>query len=379
MLAGTLYLFLSSSSDSFWMVLVCFVGAGAGTLLFFRGFRMLRYKRLILDTPLSRIHSASVGLVEITGTPIGPKTLTAPVTTEPCYYYRVQAWEWKESGNKHEWEQVLDESLCVPFFLEDGTGRILIDPQGAEMDVHRSFFDEIGASFRSGRDLHYENARSFLVKRGLVAYEKIKIEERILQPGFPLFVFGTLGENPSRGSWDPQPHHAGGGASPFNIDFASGPGLAITLQSTTTGSQTGPLNSARVNVLTHIPGAQVTTFKMQRAPGSGTPVLSPAAAEALQRFNANVPAGVLVEAPNTVTVINDSVPANPRDPAFDLQPSAAISKGQRGEPFTISWHSQKEVVQALAWKSLLYIWGGPVLAIVSLYFLLLYWKLNSSF
>jgi len=372
-------LFLSSSSDSFWMVLFCFVGAGVGTLLFFRGFRMLRYKRLILDTPLSRIHSASIGLVEITGTPIGPKTLTAPVTAAPCYYYRVQAWRWQESGNKHEWKRVLDESLCVPFFLEDGSGRMLIDPQGAEMDVHRSFFDEIGSSFRSGSGLHYENARSFLVKRGLVSYEKIKIEERIIQPGFPLFVFGTLGENPSRGSWDPQPHHADGGAAPFNIEFGHGAGLEITLQSTTTGSQTGPLNSALVNVLTHIPGAQVERFEMQRAPGSGAPKLSPAAAEALQRFNATGSAGVPRDSGIAVAVIEHNAPPNPGAASFDPQPSAAVSKGQRGDPFTISWHSQKEVVQALAWKSLLYIWGGPVLAIVSLYFLLLYWKLDSSF
>ena len=57
---------------------------------------MLRFKRMILNTPLSRIHSASVGLVEVMGTPVGPHVLTAPVTGEPCYYYRVQAWQWVE-------------------------------------------------------------------------------------------------------------------------------------------------------------------------------------------------------------------------------------------------------------------------------------------
>lgn len=364
-------LFFSSSSDGFWIVLTCPVGAAIGTLLFFNGFRMLRYKRLILDTPLSRIHSASIGLVEITGTPTGPKTLTAPVTKAPCYYYRVQAWQWEESGRNHEWKRVLNESLCVPFFLEDGTGRMLIDPQGAEMDVHRSFSDEIRASFFNSRDLLPENVRGFLVNRGLVPYEKIKIEERIIQPEFPLFVFGTLGENPSRGSWEPRPHVAGGGASPFNIQFGGGPGLEITFQSTRTRSQTGPLNNALVNAITHIPGAQVTRLELQRAPGSGAPVLSAAAAEALQRLDIGVPAGVLGDSPNAVAVINDSSPANPSAPSFDLRPSAAIGKGQRGDPFTISWHSQKEVVRALAWKSTLYIWGGPVLAIAFLYFLFL--------
>ena len=371
---GTTFL-LSSSSDGFWIVLFCLAGAAIGTFLFFKGFHMLRYKRLILDTPLSRIHSASMGLVEITGTPTGPKTLTAPVTGAPCFYYRVQAWQWEESGKNHEWKQVLDESLCMPFFLKDSTGRMLINPQGADMDVHRSFSDEIGASFFNSRGLLPENVRNFLVKRGLVPYEKIKVEERIIQPGFPLFVFGTLGDNPAPASWDPLPHLAGGGASPFNIQFSWGPRLGITLQSTRIASQPGPLNSAMLNALSRVPGAQVRCLEIQRGPGSGAPMLPDAAAESLRSVGVNVPPGILDGSSVAVAVINDNAPANPSAPLFDPHPSAAISKGGRGDPFTISWHSQKEVVRALAWKSMLYIWGGPVLAVASLYFLLLYWNL----
>jgi hypothetical protein len=236
MVAGILCVFRLSGSSEFWIVLACLAGVVIGTLLFFNGFRMLRYKRLILNTPLSRIHGASIGLVEITGTPTGPKTLAAPVTGEPCYYYRVQVWQWQESGKNHEWKRVLDESLYLPFFPEDDSGRVLIDPQGAKMDVHKSFSDEIGASFFNSRDLLPENIRSFLVKRGLAPYEKIKVEERIIMPGFPLFVFGTLGDNPAAASWEPRPHPSGGGTSPFNIQFSGGPGHGITFQTVKIGN-----------------------------------------------------------------------------------------------------------------------------------------------
>jgi hypothetical protein len=37
----------------------------------------------------------------------------------------------------------------------------------------------------------------------------------------------------------------------------------------------------------------------------------------------------------------------------------------------ISWHSQREVVQSLAWKSALCIWGGPALTLACVYFLIL--------
>ena len=73
------------NSLSFWFLLLCLSGLVGGSVAFYQGFRMLRFKRMILNTPLSRIHSASVGLVEVMGTPVGPHVLTAPVTGEPCY------------------------------------------------------------------------------------------------------------------------------------------------------------------------------------------------------------------------------------------------------------------------------------------------------
>jgi E3 Ubiquitin ligase len=353
MLAESLWMFYLSSSDSFWFVAAGSAGVVIGPFLFFTGFRMLRYKRMILDTPLSKIHSASIGLVEILGTATGPNTLAAPVTGDPCYYYRVQAWQWQESGNKHEWKRVLDESLYLPFFLEDSTGHVLINPQGAEMDVHKSFNDEIGASFFNTRDLLPPNVRNFLVNRGLVPYEKIKVEERIIQPGFPLFVFGTLGDNPASASWSPRPHVAGGGASSFNIQLSAGPGFRITFRRTKTSSQPRLLNKVVTSALGHIPAVQLERSEMQ------------------------MPAGVPTKSPAAVAVANGDAPANPPAPSFDLHPSVAISKGERGEAFTISWHSQKEVLQSLAWKSTLCIWGGPILGIACLYFLLLYWKFIS--
>jgi hypothetical protein len=170
-------------SGNMGLILVAVGGTFGGLYLFYQGFRMLRFKRMILGTPLSRIHSASIGLVEVTGTPMGPYVLTAPVTGDPCYYYRVQAWQWVEPDNKHAWKAVLDESMFVPFFLEDSTGRVLVNPQGAQMDIHRSFSDEIGAVIFSTPGLCPPHVRDFLAMRGLIPAEKIKVEERVISPG----------------------------------------------------------------------------------------------------------------------------------------------------------------------------------------------------
>jgi hypothetical protein len=68
--------------------------------------------------------------------------MLAPITGVPCYYFHTTAWERQQRGKNSEWVKIADESLHVPFFLDDDTGRILVDPQGAEMDIHCDFKDE---------------------------------------------------------------------------------------------------------------------------------------------------------------------------------------------------------------------------------------------
>ncbi|MBV9479982.1 MAG: hypothetical protein JO249_04400 [Acidobacteria bacterium] len=62
---------------------------------------------------------------------------------------------------------------------------------------------------------------------------------------------------------------------------------------------------------------------------------------------------------------------NGEEKQFNLHPAVVLRKGAKGEPFIISRHSQREVIRELAGKSLLYVWGGPLLALASVAYLLL--------
>src|SRR6266702_7830880 len=86
------------------------VGAIAGVYWFVKGFRLLQRKRLILNTPTSKIRSASMGLVEVNGLAVGPYTMPAPITGVSCYYYRTMAWQLKQAGKNTKWQKVADES-----------------------------------------------------------------------------------------------------------------------------------------------------------------------------------------------------------------------------------------------------------------------------
>lgn len=347
------------NGNGVWLALLGAAGSAAGVYLFYSGFRMLRFKRMILGTPLSRIHSASIGLVEVTGFPVGPYVLSAPITGDPCFYYRVRAWQWieSESGKSHEWKSVLDETLFVPFFLEDGTGRVLIDPKGADLDVHKSFSDEIGASIFLTRDLVPPNIRDFLAKRGLVPAEKIKLEERIIPKGYPLFVFGSLGENRVGNSWSPRPQTNTVSVGRFAFPYGNG----SRVDTSANPRPSVPAAPASVGALNRVAGVHVDTAQVQ-------PSRDSVSAEIFDRLVAT--RGQTAFA---------TTPANPSAGTsaagdFDLHPSVAISKGQRHEPFAISGHSQKEVAGRLAWQSAACIWGGPVLTLASLYFLMNYFQ-----
>lgn len=349
------------SEFEIWLLIIAAICAAVGIRFFFDGFRLLRVKRLILNTPLSRIHSAAVGLVELNGTPIGPYTLTSPVTGEACYYYRVRAWQWLESGNKHSWHLILDENLYVPFFLEDSTGRVLIVPQSAELDVHRSFSDEVSSTLFNSPGLLPPNVRDFMVKRGLIPFEKVRIEEQIIPRSFPLFVFGTLGERPR------------------SVSFSATPNIPselrdmLPLNSATPATWSGTLRSpggVLLNFLRGLSGTQVKVIRLNRSAGSPPGGLTADTIATLT--NAGMPLsealGLAVATRNMQKPQPSSDHSNFGD--FDLHPSVAVSKGERGDPFVISRNSQRELVGELGWKSTARIWCGPVLAIAGIWYLL---------
>lgn len=352
------------------------VGAIAGVFLFLRGFSMLRCKRLIMNTPASKIRSASMGLVEISGTAKGPQTVPAGITGEACYYYRAMAWQLKYSGRNREWKKVADESLYVPFFVEDATGDALVDPQGAELDIHCNLKDELGSSF-FGSGMMPENTSRFLLRYGLSMSEKIRLEEYCIKPGDPLFVLGTLGQNTAAARWTPTPHvsvlgssfksrlsfFGPTGSSMFRaLGWSSGLKVPVDVNVNVTAPSAATQSASSASSWSSVSLEEEAMHAMAAAPNRE----ATGAAASSTREMASAPAGVETEAAPPETDPNAQSAT-----AFNVHPTVAIGKGTNHEFFMISWHSQREVVQSLAWKSALCIWGGPALTLTCVYFLIL--------
>jgi len=160
----------------------------AGLHLFFRGFRLLKRKRWIEDTPVSKIASAAIGPVKVLGRASGPYTLLSPLAQVDCLYYRAVAWSGQRAESEEPRESRAVESIFVPFFVEDETGRLMIDPRGVELDLPREYDETISGNSMS------ECARRFLRRHGLSAEGETTVAEYAIKPGDPLLVLGTLGE-----------------------------------------------------------------------------------------------------------------------------------------------------------------------------------------
>jgi len=173
-----------------WLILL-FGASGviAGLFLFFRGFRLLRQKRLIEDTPVSKIAAAAMGRVKLIGKATGPYTLISPLSGADCYYYRAVAWNGQNAQNEQEVERRAVETIYAPLFIEDETGRLMIDPRGARLDLPYEYDEAVSGISMS------ECARRFLRRHGLSDVSSTTVTECVIKPGDPLFVLGTLAEN----------------------------------------------------------------------------------------------------------------------------------------------------------------------------------------
>ena len=266
------------------------MGAVAGVYSFFRGFRFLGRKRLIENIPTSKIRGAAMGPLEVCGKIIGPYTLISPLSQLDCFYYRATIWISPE--NKRRWTKVAEEAVCVPFFVEDGTGRLMVDPSGAELELACDF---------EGADVEAAHVRPFLERHGLSPVSSIRLEERCIHPSDTLFVLGVLGER--------------------------------------LRERLGNLD---------LEGSRVVTLSREAAD--------------LQRRGALE--AMHVRVPEYDPAISSD------EEKFDTSPPVLLQAGDHKEPFFISQNSQRRVLEELEWKTKLYVWGGPVLALVSLGILL---------
>jgi hypothetical protein len=343
------------------LAILSLIAIAGGLYFFVLGFQLLARKRLLLTTPSSKVRSAALGLVEVNGMAAGPHTMPAPITGKPCFLYHTTAWQ-QRADKKQEWEKVADETLHLPFFIDDGTGQLLIEPLGADLDLRRDFREEYASSFFSSAFFSNEanvppRVSVFLSRHGIVPARRLRIEERLIKPEDALFIAGTLTENP------------GVEVRPFSPRDVR---VDVSVKDVPTGSFSE-----------QIPAVQVIKLHGGTAPSATQEMTQQAKiAAALTRAGITKPeAWSAAGVPYQSVAVAENAPDSegdkdhvrveqPQLSSFNFTPPVVLMKGANNPTFVISFRSQKEFVSTLAWKSAAMVWGGAAITLLGLYMLL---------
>ena len=178
---------LTAPVDDFWrisitLVLFCLTG-------FFFGFYYLYRKRIIEDTPTSKIRSAAQGYVELAGNGelLEKESNVAPLTGITCTWYSYSIAERRRSGKRTRWVVIESDTSKADFRLVDETGETIIDPEGA--DVTPAITD-----VWYGNSRHPDPDKPGTVSGSLfrAAFKRYRYIEKRLHPGEPLYAIGLF-------------------------------------------------------------------------------------------------------------------------------------------------------------------------------------------
>lgn len=167
-----------------------------GIYAFVHGFRSMRVRRLIMDTPTAKVRSLAMGLVEVLGTVRARSRVTAPFTNRACAWWEVELQTLRQSNRGlRRWGTVYREQSGNPFYLEDGTGTALVYPQGADVragdlvaeETHGLGVPEPYSGFMAGRQLGMRHVWSMGAMR---------FRERVVNEGNAVYVLGRANPKP---------------------------------------------------------------------------------------------------------------------------------------------------------------------------------------
>jgi len=285
---------------------------GLGIWGFFWGFMRLRRKRMIENIPTSTVRGLALGLVELVGKAKRAKLFRSPLTGAECVMYRYLVERYERRGRSSTWVTVAKgDTLYCPFWLDDGTGKILVFPQSAELilPVDYQFTTGWGKTLPS-------NLSGFMDKhaircRGLFGNRTLRFREWYISPDDTVYVLGV-----AKKSLDYQADH-------------------------------------KEKLMQRIRQLKDNAEKMKQIDLNKDGQISQ---EEWDSAVANLEQEILREEMQSY---------EGEDPA-----DVILTKGDIEKIFIISDYSQKELVKKLSWQALGGVFGGAILALLMLAYLL---------
>lgn len=112
------------------------LGVGIGGSLCYSGWKTRATRNLIASTETTEILQLTPGPAEVVGQSEATDDglFPAPFTDDEVVAASWEIEEWEESGKHSSWRSEGSGSYATEFYLDDGTDRVLVRPEGADLE-----------------------------------------------------------------------------------------------------------------------------------------------------------------------------------------------------------------------------------------------------
>lgn len=191
------------------VALLSVFGVVGGYLLLGGGRRLADVSHILRSDPypVRDLHGYR-GPVEITGRAVegDDGTVTAPFTGSRCLAYTYEVEELRSQGKGQSWETLDTGMAGVDFVVDDGTGRVLVNPEGADIHLEsqsvtvpaRTELPDRLAEYVAATDaVEPQDKTVTLLVTEMDVGNKQRFTERRLDVGEDVYVYGQARRGPS--------------------------------------------------------------------------------------------------------------------------------------------------------------------------------------
>jgi hypothetical protein len=216
----------SAISGEIWVVIIlAFILIAVLGWYFGAAQRLKRQLKAAKPWSLNELPEDTHGRVIGQARPLGEQ-LQGPLTGRACVYYIAMVEEQRSTGRSTYWRTVASETRGVAFLLEDGTGRAIIDPNGAQVALNFDGNSKSGTFNAADPVQEAFLARHGQKSQGWVFNKTLRYREAMIEVGETIAVLGS-------GTREPDPHAAPEaayrGAPPTRLRLTSSPRFPLII------------------------------------------------------------------------------------------------------------------------------------------------------
>jgi hypothetical protein len=174
-----------------------------GGALTYAGVQQYLLSEKIKNTPTSKVRSAAAGLVELFGKAKCKDEIFSPISKAKCIYWSVNCEYYYHHKKSSGWRTFYSRSSSAQFYLEDDTGKMLVEPKNAQITIpsdlrsqghlsDKALFGLLPQKQLDSKVMAWMDSDP-AVKSAFSGYggTELRVTESFIAEGDPLFVLGS--------------------------------------------------------------------------------------------------------------------------------------------------------------------------------------------